>query len=77
MNFWKAFEFVTKRISRKAWNRKMYVYYIPGDNYKVCKEVNGKEFDIMIPRNASFAIKNVDNTVSTWVPSVNDYLAED
>jgi len=31
----------------------------------------------MVPYNAYMAIKNVDNTVSTWVPSVNDCLAED
>ena len=31
----------------------------------------------MVPYNAYMAIKNVDNTVSTWVPSVNDCLATD
>lgn len=31
----------------------------------------------MVPYNAYMAIKNVDNTVSTWVPSVNDCLADD
>ena len=31
----------------------------------------------LVPYNAYMAIKNVDNTVSTWVPSVNDCLASD
>ena len=31
----------------------------------------------MVPYNAYMAIKNVNETVSTWVPSVNDCLAED
>lgn len=80
MNFGKALEAVKegKRIARKGWNGKgMYVYYIPASSYKACTEVARKEFGDMVPYNPYFAIKNVNNTVSTWVPSVNDCLAED
>lgn len=31
----------------------------------------------MVPYNPYLAIKNVDETVSTWVPSINDCLADD
>ena len=31
----------------------------------------------MVPYNAYLAIKCVDDTVSTWVPSINDVMAED
>ncbi len=80
MNFGKALEAVKegKRIARKGWNGKgMYVYYIPANSYKACTEVARKEFGDMVPYNPYFAIKNVNNTVSTWVPSVNDCLSED
>lgn len=39
---------------------------------------NGKGlFVYLVPANAYFALKGVDNTVSTWAPSVSDALAED
>ena len=31
----------------------------------------------MVPYAAYLALKNVDETVSTWAPSINDTLAED
>ena len=80
MNFGEALEAVKegKRIARKGWNGKgMYVYYIPANSYKAITEVAREEFGDMVPYNPYFAIKNVNNTVSTWVPSVNDCLAED
>lgn len=33
--------------------------------------------DDLVHYNPYFAIKNVNDTVSTWVPSINDCLAED
>ena len=33
--------------------------------------------DDLVHYNSYFAIKNVNDTVSTWVPSINDCLAED
>ena len=80
MNFGEALEAVKegKRIARKGWNGKgMYVYYVPDNSYKAITEVARKEFGDTVPYNPYFAIKNVNNTVSTWVPSVNDCLAED
>lgn len=80
MNFGEALEVVKegKRIARKGWNGKgMYVYYIPANSYKAITEVAREEFGDMVPYNPYFAIKNINNTVSTWVPSVNDCLAED
>ena len=69
-----------KRIARAGWNGKgMFVYHVPAASYKaqtgVAKEHFGDE--AMVPYAAYLAIKNVNNTVSTWVPSINDVLAED
>lgn len=50
------------KLERKGWNEKgMFVYLVP-------------ETAIY---NAYFVIKNVNEIVYTWVPSVNDCLAED
>ncbi len=82
MNFGNAVEAIKegKRVARSGWNGKgMFVYYVPANSYpvqtKAAKEFFGE--GSMVPYNAYMAIKNVDNTVSTWVPSVNDVLAED
>lgn len=69
-----------KRVSRVGWNGKgMFVYLVPPASYPVqtgaAKEFFGE--GSLVPYNAYMAIKNVDDTVSTWVPSVNDCLAED
>lgn len=69
-----------KRIARVGWNGKgMCVYLVPPKHYPVqtgaAKELFGE--GAMVPYNAYMAIKNVDGTVSTWVPSVNDVLSED
>ena len=68
-----------KAVCRSGWNgRGMFVYYVPAGNYPARTGV-AKAFygDDLVPYNPYFAIKNVDNTVSTWVPSVNDCLADD
>ena len=69
-----------KRIARKGWNGKgMFVYYVPAASYQaqtgVAKEYFGET--AMVPYAPYLAIKNVNETVSTWVPSINDVLAED
>ena len=69
-----------KRVSRTGWNGKgMFVYLVPPASYPVqtgaAKEFFGE--GSLVPYNAYMAIKNVDDTVSTWVPSVNDCLAKD
>jgi len=68
INFGRALEFIKegKRAARYGWNEKnMYIYLVEG------KTENG------ITYNPHFAIKNVNQSVSTWVPSVNDCLADD
>lgn len=80
INFGVAIEMVKQgyKIARKGWNGKgMYVYYVQASSYKACTETAMKEFGEMVPYEPYLAIKNVKGTVSTWVPSINDVLAED
>lgn len=80
MNFGCAIEALKNgmKVARKGWNGKgMYVYYVPAASYKACTENAKKEFGDMVPYEPYFAIKNVKGTISTWVPSINDCLAED
>lgn len=66
------------RIARKGWNGKgMYVYYVPGGDYPTQTESAKKEFGETAHYNPYLAIKTVQGSVSTWVPSVNDCLADD
>lgn len=68
-----------QRVQRAGWNGKgMFVYYVPAGEYPARTGVALEHFgDALVPYNPYFAIKNVDDTVSTWVPSINDCLAED
>ena len=69
-----------KRMARAGWNGKgMFVYLVPANSYPAQTGAAKAHFGegAMVPYNAYMAIKNVDETVSTWVPSVNDCLAED
>lgn len=80
MNFGEALEAVKqgKPISRKGWNGKgMFVYLVPAATYNSMTNIAKMAFGDTTDYNPYFSIKNVDNTVSTWVPSVNDILAED
>ena len=68
LNFGQALELLKsgKLLSREGWNGKgMYVFLstktVVGDNLI----------------NPHFTVKNVNGSYSTWVPSVNDCLAED
>lgn len=68
------------RMSREGWNGKgMFVYFVPPASYPVqtgaAKEYFGA--GTLIPYGGYFAIKQADDTVSTWVPSVGDLLASD
>ena len=68
------------KLSRHGWNGKgMFVYYVQANSYVAQSPVAKEHFGegAMVPYNAYLAIKNVDGTVSTWVPSINDVLAED
>lgn len=68
------------KVARIGWNGKgMFVYLVPGDHF-VAKTKAAKSFaavDGTVEYNPYMAIRNVNGTVSTWVPSVNDCLAED
>lgn len=69
-----------KKVQRKGWNGKgMFIYYVPENKYpyvtEIGKSISDKDGNVYY--NAYLAIKNVDNTVSTWVASINDILAED
>ncbi len=82
MNFGLAIEALKKGlcVARAGWNGKgMFVYYVPANSYPAQTGAAKNHFgeNAMVPYNAYMAIKNVDNTVSTWVPSVNDVLADD
>lgn len=77
-----------KKVARSGWNGKgMFVYYVPANQYKASTKAARDYFGadktgihhdaVSVPYNAYLAIKNVNDTVSTWVPSINDCLAED
>ena len=69
-----------QKVARAGWNGKgMFVYYVPAASYPVQTGAAKSFFGegSLVPYNAYMAIKNVNDTVSTWVPSVNDVLAED
>jgi hypothetical protein len=82
MNFGHALELlkVGMPIQRAGWNGKgMFVYLVPAASYPaqtgVAKAYFGDE--ALVPYAAYMALKGADGTVSTWVPSINDVLAED
>ena len=82
MTFGLAVEALKKglKVARAGWNGKgMFVYFVPPASYPVQTGAAKAHFGegAMVPYNAYMAIKNVNETVSTWVPSVNDCLAED
>lgn len=80
MDFGKALKNIKlgHKLSRQGWNGKgMFVYYVPANSYPASTEVAKEEFGNTVQYNAYLAIKNVNGTVSTWVPSINDVLAED
>lgn len=68
------------KVARAGWNGKgMFVYFVPAASYPVQTGAAKSHFGegSLVPYNAYMAIKNVDNTISTWVPSVNDCFAND
>lgn len=68
------------RAARSGWNgRGMFVYLVPSASYPVQTGAAKAHFGegSLVPYNAYLALKGIDDTVSTWVPSVSDCLAED
>lgn len=79
MNFGQALELLKqgKCVARQGWNGKgMFVYYVPKNAIEQIHSAVMQE-KILTEHNPYFAIVNVNSTVSTWVPSINDCLAED
>ena len=81
MNFGDAIKELTlgKRLQRAGWYGKgLFVYLVPAASYPVQTGPAKEHFGAgaMVPYNAYLAIKNVDETVSTRVPSVNACLAD-
>ena len=80
MNFGEAVNNVKNghKIAREGWNGKgMFVIYVPEENIDLTEQQE-KMFGVSnIILNEHFLIKNVNNTLSTWIPSINDCLAED
>ena len=69
-----------KRLQRTGWNGKgLFIYLVPAASYPVQTGAAKEHFGegAMVPYAAYLARKNVDETVSTWAPSINDTLAED
>lgn len=80
MNFGEAVNNVKNghKIAREGWNGKgMFVIYVPEENIDLTKQQEKMFGASNIILNEHFLIKNVNNTLSTWVPSINDCLAED
>lgn len=82
MNFGEALEEIKKgvKVSRDGWNGKgMFVFLVPAGRFSAYTKaaIDIADEDGKVNYNPYFAIKNVNGTVSTWVPSVNDCLAED
>jgi hypothetical protein len=66
------------KVDRFGWNgRGMFIYYVPANKYPAVTDIAKEEFGDLVPYNAYLAIRNVNGTVSTWVPSINDVLADD
>ena len=80
MNFGEAVNNVKNghKIAREGWNGKgMFVVYVPEENIDLTEQQEKMFGASNIILNEHFLIKNVNNTLSTWVPSINDCLAED
>lgn len=80
MNFSEALREVKegKKITREGWNGKgMFIYYIPANSYPAQTEIAKSIFGETVPYTAYLAIKSVNNTVTPWLASQTDLLAED
>ena len=67
-------------VQRSGWNGKgMFVFLVPESTFVVNRPplLGIYPEGTVINYNAHMDIKNVNGSISTWVPSVNDCLAED
>lgn len=84
-NFGEVLEHIKSggKAAREGWNGKgLFVYYVPPAKYPANRNelstmAEYADSDGMVQYNEYMAIKNVNGTVSTWVPSVNDCFGED
>lgn len=68
------------KVARVGWNGKgMFVFLVDGSSFTVSRPplLGIYPEGTVINYNPHLDIKNVDGSVSTWVPSINDCLAED
>ena len=67
------------RVARNGWNGKgMFLYYVPEGVYPARMEaIKGHFKDDAVPYNSYIAMKTAQDTVSPWVASQTDLLAED
>lgn len=80
MNFGEALQALKdgKRVERTGWNgRGLFLYYVPGGEFPALTDVAKKYIGETVKYNPYIAIKQADNTVSTWSPSIGDSVAED
>ena len=67
-----------KKLAREGWNGKgMFIVFVPSKVINLNEKFKELFCKDKVEFNQHFVIKNVDGSVSTWVPSVNDCLAED
>ncbi len=82
MNFGEALAALKngKKVARSGWNGKgMFVFLVRGSTFTVNRAplLGIYPEGTVINYNPHLDIKNVDGSISTWVPSVNDCLAID
>lgn len=82
MNFGQALESLKAggKLTRDGWNgRGMFVFLVPGSVFRVNRPpllgiyTEGTE----VHYKPHIDVKNVDGSISTWVPSIGDVMAED
>lgn len=81
-DFGKAIELLKdgKKLQREGWNGKeLFVYYVPANKYEAITKIalSIADDENKVQYEPYFAIKNAKGTISTWVPSISDCLAED
>lgn len=76
-------------VARHGWNGKgMFIYLVPANSYPATTPAAKQAFalksssvgpnnEIMVPYTEYIAIKSVNDTVTPWLPSQTDVLAED
>lgn len=82
LNFGDALHYIKlgKRLARAGWNGKhMFVFLVPGSQFKVSRAPllgifpEGTDIDYR----PHIDIKGADGSISTWVPSIGDVMAND